>query len=47
MFGPPDRFLNINNDTSNYLEEDELELRRMKSKAKKRRRKSIYSNGYK
>ena len=35
MFGPPDRFLNINNDTSNYLEEDELELRRMKSKAKK------------
>ena len=37
MFGPPDRFLNINKDTPNYLEEDEdeLELRRMKSKAKK------------
>ena len=35
MFGPPDRFLNINKDTSNYLEDDELELRKMKSKAKK------------
>lgn len=35
MFGPPNRFLNINKDTSNYLEDDELELRKMKSKAKK------------
>jgi len=35
MFGPPDRFLNINKDTSNYLEDDELELRKMKSRAKK------------
>ena len=35
MFGPPDRFLNINKDTSNYLEDDELELRKMKSKARK------------
>ena len=35
MFGTPDRFLNMNKDKSNYLEDDELEIRKIMESKKK------------
>ena len=35
MFGTPDRFLNMNKDNSNYLEDDELEIRKIMESKKK------------
>ena len=39
MFGPPDRFLNMNKDKSNYLEDDELEIRKIMESKKKQEEK--------